>query len=815
MNLERRLQLNVALMTVLGALLLGVGQGTPWLPIMAGFAAATSIYFTDVLGWLRFNRFVAHLAMIAAAVYSLSHFFQGNSQQQLVSIANLLLYLQMVLLYQEKAPRVYGQLMVLSLLQVVVAAALNVGVSSGLLLVVYLLVTIRAMLLFFLMQQVARFSAENGGGRDTSQRGPFSFLIARRVEPAPGAPVAVFEGSPDELSRGLVGRWFFRYVWAMAWTTLLITIVLFYAVERHEDPDGRQFGGGLGATVGFSPTIRFDEPGRISESDAVAMRVSLLDHDTNEPYVVFGEPYFAGAFLTDYDYFESPPRWIGLTPERSQSRFRRWPRLDPEKRLVRQEIAMKPTDSNLIFAAFPAYRIDGSESSIRVCESGELIRYIPSHAPIPTEPFRYKLGTTAFYDGWQSNVVPDERDLQPFNRGIISESEFPAALFPNLAKLADRILDDESIDRTDRVQTAHALANYFATSGLYTYSLDQRDVRRNRSLDPTEDFAVNHRTGHCEYFASALAMMLRSQNIPSRIVVGFRGGEYNTVGKFYSVRQRDAHAWVEAYLEPEHITDEMLPGASTRPRGAWLRLDPTPASSRFGSRSSGQGLWGQAGQFLDYVQWLWDDYVLGLNYKQQRSMAESSTSSLGGSLFGLTGEDGLLARWARALGLTADSSSVWWYVWRGGLGLVLVFVIVTTLARAVASSRQGRQPSALGRTLLKVATWISPRLARWLDLRPQDDSPNKRHVAFYERLVGLLEGIGLNRPATQTPREFAAACGGELLDALGDQPAAEVPAQVVELFYRVRFGGAALDNAETKMIEDALDRLEAAVAAKS
>ena len=76
-------------------------------------------------------------------------------------------------------------------------------------------------------------------------------------------------------------------------------------------------------------------------------------------------------------------------------------------------------------------------------------------------------------------------------------------------------------------------------------------------IDPIEDFVANNPRGHCEYFAAALALMLRSQGIPARVVLGYRCDEWNGPGKCYQVRQSDAHAWVEAYLAAGDIPPEM------------------------------------------------------------------------------------------------------------------------------------------------------------------------------------------------------------------------------------------------------------------
>ena len=64
------------------------------------------------------------------------------------------------------------------------------------------------------------------------------------------------------------------------------------------------------------------------------------------------------------------------------------------------------------------------------------------------------------------------------------------------------------------------------------------------SLDPVEDFLVNRKRGHCEYFASALALLLRSIDIPARMVNGFKGGDWNELAQSMNVRQKHAHSWV-------------------------------------------------------------------------------------------------------------------------------------------------------------------------------------------------------------------------------------------------------------------------------
>lgn len=114
---------------------------------------------------------------------------------------------------------------------------------------------------------------------------------------------------------------------------------------------------------------------------------------------------------------------------------------------------------------------------------------------------------------------------------------------------------------------ARALGSYLATHPdlKYTTSLSRAD----KSVDPVEDFLFHSKAGHCERYSSALVLMLRSQEIPAVLVLGFKGCEHEGDGK-YVVRQEHAHAWAEA-LVPVPGTDP------ARPEYHWLGVDPTPA----------------------------------------------------------------------------------------------------------------------------------------------------------------------------------------------------------------------------------------------
>jgi len=103
-------------------------------------------------------------------------------------------------------------------------------------------------------------------------------------------------------------------------------------------------------------------------------------------------------------------------------------------------------------------------------------------------------------------------------------------------------------------------------------------------------FLFNRKAGHCEYFASALALMLRQSGVHSRIVTGYRGATFNQFGGYYSLQEYRAHSWVEYFV----------------PNLGWARVDPTPAASEHDSH----GTLERISAFVDVLKYRWNRYIL-------------------------------------------------------------------------------------------------------------------------------------------------------------------------------------------------------------
>jgi transglutaminase-like putative cysteine protease len=130
----------------------------------------------------------------------------------------------------------------------------------------------------------------------------------------------------------------------------------------------------------------------------------------------------------------------------------------------------------------------------------------------------------------------------------------------------------------------------------YTYSLYSDDATRDLS-----DFLFSARSGNCEYFATAAAILLRTQGIPTRLVTGFIAEEWNEYGKFFDVRQGQAHAWVEAYTEKK----------------GWITVDPSPAATASGRRKKA---WlAKLSRYYEALQFGWYRHIIGYDRFLQKN----------------------------------------------------------------------------------------------------------------------------------------------------------------------------------------------------
>jgi transglutaminase-like putative cysteine protease len=299
--------------------------------------------------------------------------------------------------------------------------------------------------------------------------------------------------------------------------------------------------------------------------------------------------------------------------------------------VVRYDILLEPMATTTLFGP---YRIDSVTSrveGIAVDHDESVFLRIPQQRRI-----QYQVVSKIPNRNGTANVPPlenEERYLQ-----------LPQNLDPRVAELAREI----TRNGTTPYEKASLIESYLRRNYRYTLNLTWTP-----GPQPLPMFLFDAKTGHCEYFASAMAILARAIGIPTRLVNGFQMGEFNPVGSDYIVRESDAHSWIEAYF----------------PGRGWTEFDATPPDLR----PAATDIAAQLGHYFDAMELLWSSYILVYDTDSQSQLFRSAqdqlqnmqsgfrsgadkwttqTKRLGDWVSrGLHGGDGALSFWLTALGV--------------------------------------------------------------------------------------------------------------------------------------------------------------------
>lgn len=364
----------------------------------------------------------------------------------------------------------------------------------------------------------------------------------------------------------LLGWRLVRVVGGISIVLVVLTLLLFVTFPR--------IGGGLfgdvwasgSAVLGFSDRLALGEVSRIQKNGAVAMRVTL------DPPPAQGEKglYWRGIAL---DHFDGR-KWQTSTSDtvvlrRNGQTYHLGTLVVRQGRLIHQKIILEPSGSAALFALGRPVMISGRLGYLLRDSMGNVLSLYPF-------PFQISYEVLSYAEPPWSPEPPNTNSLQ-----------LPA-LHPRTVSLSRQITDGLSEDG----EKASALERFLREN--YRYTLEDLPVADD---DPLAAFLFEVKQGNCEYFASAMAIMLRSLGIPARVVNGYLGAEWNPYGEYYVVRQSNAHTWVEAYLAG---------------RG-WVRFDPTPSVPP----ARAQALFSSFTQFTDFLRFNWYRYVINFDLADQ------------------------------------------------------------------------------------------------------------------------------------------------------------------------------------------------------
>ncbi len=505
---------------------------------------------------------------------------------------------------------------------------------------------------------------------------------------------------------------------------------------------------------GFSDSVTLGEVGQLKLNPTLVMRVRVAQPPDQNPSL-----RWRGVTLDQYDgkswrdstSRNSAGRPIAIqVPRRGNTYWldeaAQYNHTQALRFITRQTVYLEPLETPTIFAAAKPLWIEGL-NSLWMDESDGL--WTNHHSM-----------NRLIYTVESDTRTPSERELLENNDREYSPDissrylQIPRNFDRRIATLTSEIThNSKSVIESARLIEAHLRTKF-------TYSLNLR--RSDESLDPIVDFLLNVRAGHCEYFASSMTLMLRTQGIPARIVNGFQTGEYSPLSEFYSVRQSDAHSWVEVYF----------------PQFGWIAFDPTPAAG-LSTYETNWASWFR--QYSDAVEMFWLERVIGFGVQEQEAIAFRAQR--------------LISDYQRDTGAwfdkIKDRINAFLGAFRGENKLTKLDNI--SLFREFFSHPIMLVIYGMGIAAFGFVLWR--KNSRSWKRRSKIDAQASA-IAFYQEMIETLERKGYHRNSEQTPKEFAEAL---MLPAVSE---------ITSLYQRVRFGQATIDEAEIAQVESALKELK-------
>ncbi|MES2789890.1 MAG: transglutaminaseTgpA domain-containing protein [Planctomycetota bacterium] len=800
MDLAAAFYLSVYGLAALAGGILAWAEQAPSVTALTPPIAVAALLLNERFRVLRLDGFWIAGVGLAAFVYPTFEFFNGEEEVRLLAGAHLLAILQWVLLFYNKSAHQYWWICAVSCLQIALAALLTSSPLFGVLILIYMFLALWTLSVFTLLLARLRYGREGEqGDRNTDWVWPrlrADEVLSRRStrKLAPGSPASEFRSAFQGNAREADLNWRFVFgVCGLSASALFLGLIFFLLTPRLWLGAGNPFQDanlvGSVPVTGFSEKVQLRDFGRILESAAPVLELSVVDNRTNIPVHLHEylarigqtEPLLRGAVLGTYQDGEWYPPQTHMPPGKftSSPSPSMYGKRDGQ-RYVRQTIRLEPNTSRTVFSLVdPEYGIvEDQAAEIKIFHEMRTL-ILSTHLSGARGAIRYHLVApertgNALPPRYSTNPAPPEIQRYDRPRGRRMAPHY-LALPPGLnftEDLARQILvrarSQSAPDEPTPTLIADTIVSYLRDSGIYQYSLDQ--TRIDPKLDPVEDFLKHRKTGHCQYFATSLALLLRSLGIQSRVVTGFKGGIETPEAGTVQVQQRHAHAWVEAKIDD-----------------AWVTLDATPSVARDESVAA----------VGDRVRWyhslfsmaggLWNDYVVNLSFTKQQRDLYAPMQALGKMLTTqIAGISNVFSVLQHTLYRFWQHPEEWFSV-RGG---VTAFLLMLTLVGLF----------YLGRYLWLLIVRIS--------LGQHGKFRGKIYVEFYERFLTLVKPLGFAPQPNQTQLEFAQQVEAAWMT---HQLPAELRSLAQEIsiaFYRLRFGSEVLSTEQEEAIKARLKQLE-------
>ena len=631
---------------------------------------------------------LAYAAFFAADYFLLCHDF-------LAATVHLLFFLAVMKILTAKSNRDYLYTAVIAFLELLAAAILSINFNFFLFLALYMLFAIAALTSGEIRRSIDRspVTARSGVKSLSPRLGLLSALVTLGI--------------------------------------LTMTAGLFFILPRTAEAAFSRLMAHRVFLPGFSNQVNLGDIGEIKTSSRPVMHIRI------ESAQAVGPMKWRGAALSDFDgkRWTNPSRKVETIRVENEHVVLAPPGLSPPGRRINYRVELEGLENDTLFFAGTPEILD-----------------LRARALYRSETASFRLGSAVpqgfHYDVFSLLDDPPERAPVHFPPPVLPLAAREQYLqLPALdARIADLARSFAAGGAGDLARARGVERNLRSTYG-YTLELPDREV-----ADPLANFLFARRKGHCEYFASSMAVMLRSLGIPARLATGFQSGVYNPVSELWLVRASDAHSWVEAWI----------------PGYGWTTFDPTPADPSAG----GLALFTRLALYLDATETFWQDWVVTYGLARQGTLAYHM--ELGAQRVGLRWFDTAVAvrsGWQRYVG-----------VWAGHFGWQV-------LAWAAGLTALGFAAGPLVRLM---------RVRRRVERVRRGQASMADATLLYQRMLHILKRRGYQKPPWFTPGEFARS--------LPRTPLGESVGEFTATYNALRFGGHAEAAPRLSILLDRMER---------
>ncbi len=598
----------------------------------------------------RYFRHVDTVVLLLIVGIQVTRFVLGASSLDV--IIEFAAALQIVRLATRRGAAHDQQVIVLSLLHLIAGTVLGGGLGYGICFALVLIVAPAALVLSHLRREVEGNYRQ--GARDRT-----------------GLPVDV----PRILrSRRVVGRTFLMTMCMLSVPIFIFTAILFVFFPRvglslllvdNQRSD---------RIIGFTDKVELDGFGKLRDNPTPVMRVTLDPMPDPPPEQI--ALHLRGSSLDKYD----GRGWSRTDDVRrpdggGESLILLEPPRAPASNAPTMAIDLEPIDPPVLFLPpdAVAFRLNASGVVINAQPPSTLrgpdgeFRYHTDERGIRYTVYRSKAGRASF-------AKLDDRDRY---------LQLPSNLSARIRALAAEWTTEATTDE----EKAKAIEQHLREDFLY-----DPESPSGGTAEPLDHFLFESKRGHCEFFSTAMAVMLRTVGVPTRNVMGFGAGTFNKMGGFYTVRQGDAHSWVEAYIDGK----------------GWVTFDPTPSVGALPQPRS--KFWATIYDFFEATSERWRRHIVSYDLHQQYDLLRR-----------FSGKDKAEAE------RSGRNRTIYWVIGIAAVGAVAIYV----------ATRRARL-----------------RVARPASVEPRSRSL-LRATAIYESLEAALGSKGIHRPPGTPPLRHA------------------------------------------------------------